>query len=136
MKRVFLQRAAAAVLLLVGAGAAPLASAQADWPTRPIKLLVPYPPGGAIDPVARALALKLPALLGQPLVVENRPGANTAIAAGAVARAEDAYTLLLTSTNTHAIHTIQAPRGYDAITGFTPVAGISRGDFLMAINAA
>ncbi|RYY78134.1 MAG: tripartite tricarboxylate transporter substrate binding protein [Comamonadaceae bacterium] len=92
--------------------------------------------GGAIDPVARALAAKLPALLGQPLVIDNRPGANTAIAAGAVARADDAYTLLLTSTNTHAIHTIQAPRGYDAITGFTPIAGVSRGDFLMAINAS
>ena len=134
VRRLFLQRAAA---LTASIGAAPFVFGQADWPSRPIRLLVPYPPGGAIDPVARALGARLPSMLGQPLVIENRPGANTAIAAGAVSKADpDGYTLLISSTTTHAIHTIQSPRGYDAVTGFTQVAALSRGDYMMAINAA
>ncbi len=135
MRRVFLKQLAA---LSASAALSPLAFGQTtDWPTRPIKLLVPYPPGGALDPIARILGPKLTTLLGQPIVIENRPGANTAIAAGAVAKAEpDGYTLLFTSASTHVIHTIQAPRGYDAVQGFTPVAAVSAGDYMMAINAS
>jgi tripartite-type tricarboxylate transporter receptor subunit TctC len=134
MRRTFLKQVAA---LSASIAASPLAFSQADWPSRPIKLLVPYPPGGALDPIARILAPKVGALLGQPIVIENRPGANTAIAAGAVSRAEpDGYTLLFTSAATHVIHTIQAPRGYDSVKGFTPVAAVSRGDYMMTINAS
>jgi tripartite-type tricarboxylate transporter receptor subunit TctC len=133
MRRTFLKQVAA---LSASIAASPLAFSQADWPSRPIKLLVPYPPGGALDPIARIVAPKVSVLLGQPIVIENRPGANTAIAAGAVSRAEpDGYTLLFTSAATHVIHTIQAPRGYDSVKGFTPVATVSRGDYMMTINA-
>jgi tripartite-type tricarboxylate transporter receptor subunit TctC len=133
MKRQFLRQLAA---LAACAAAHPLSLAQAaDWPAKPIRLLVPFPPGGALDPVARAVGQRLAAVLGQPVVVDNRPGANTAIAAGAVAKAEpDGYTLLFTSVTTHVIHTLQAPRGYDSIKDFAHVAAVSRGDFVMAIH--
>src|SRR5687767_12056294 len=134
MRRTFLKQVAA---LSASIAAAPLAFGQADWPSRPIRMIVPYPPGGALDPIARILGARLTTLLGQPIVIENRPGANTAIAAGAVAKADpDGYTLLFTSAATHVIHTIQAPRGYDAVQGFAPVAAVSRGDYMMTINAS
>jgi tripartite-type tricarboxylate transporter receptor subunit TctC len=136
MRRTFLQQAAVAAVVIASPFAAPVAFAQGEWPSRPIKLVVPYPPGGALDPVARIVANKVGPMLGQAIVVENRPGANTAIAAGAVNKAEpDGYLLLFTSPSTHIIHTLQQPRGYDPITGFTPVAAVSRGDYMMAINA-
>ena len=134
MRRDFLKRAAA---LSASVAISPLAFGQADWPSRPITLLVPFPPGGAVDPIGRALAAGLPPLLGQPIVVVNRPGANTGIATGALFRAEpDGYTLLINTPITHALHTIQAPRGYDSIKGFTPIATVSRGDWVMVINAS
>lgn len=132
MRRQFLRQ-----LLAASACAAmqPSAFSQTEWPTKPIKLLVPFPPGGALDPVARAVGQRLAVVLGQPIIVDNRPGANTAIAAGAVTRSEpDGYTLLFTSVTTHVIHTLQAQRGYDAIKDFAHVAAVSRGDFVMAIH--
>lgn len=78
--------------------AAPFAVAQADFPDKPLKLVAPYAPGGSADMLARALATHLSGQLKQPVVVENKPGANTTIAATAVARAPaDGYTLLLAS---------------------------------------
>lgn len=65
----------------------PAAFSQA-WPTKPIKLIVPFPPGGATDVVARALGERLQARLGQPVIIDNRPGASTAIGATAVAKAQ------------------------------------------------
>ena len=74
------------------------AQADADFPTRPIKLIAPYAPGGSADVLARTLASYLSAELKQSVVVENKPGANTMIAASAVARSPaDGYTLLLAS---------------------------------------
>ncbi len=75
------------------------APARADFPDRPVKLVVPYTPGGSADILGRALATELGKELGQPVVVENKPGANTMVAANAVARAPaDGYTLLLGSS--------------------------------------
>ena len=75
-----------------------LAFAQADFPSKPIKLVVPYAPGGSTDVLARTLAKHLSDALKQPVVVENKPGANTRIAATAVARAPaDGYTLFMAS---------------------------------------
>ncbi|MDO9436989.1 tripartite tricarboxylate transporter substrate binding protein [Hydrogenophaga sp.] len=134
MRREFLKRAAALSATVV---LSPMAFAQADWPTRPITLLVPYPPGGALDPIARALAAQLPALLGQPIVVVNRPGGNTSIASTAVYRAEpDGYTLVINSPTTQVLHTMQAPRGYDAVKGFSPIASVSHGDWVLAVHAS
>ena len=78
------------------ASAAPLVHAQSEFPGKPIRLLVGYAAGGGVDTLARMLAARLPAVLGQQVVVENRPGATGMIAADAVARsAADGYTLLL-----------------------------------------
>jgi tripartite-type tricarboxylate transporter receptor subunit TctC len=134
MRRAFLKQAAA---LSASIAVPSLASAQADWPTRPIKILVPYPPGGAVDPIARALGTRMGGFLGQPIVVENRPGASTAIAAGAVAKGEpDGYTILITSPITHVLHTMQQPRGYDSVKDFAPIAAVSRSDFSVAVHSS
>lgn len=132
MKRRMLVRALA---ICAGAALHMAAFGQAAWPAKPIKMLVPFPPGGAVDPIARVLGQRLSVVLGQPVIIENRPGANTSIAAGAVAKADpDGYTLLFTSVATHIIHTLQAPRGYDAVKNFTPIAAVARGDFVMATH--
>ena len=82
--------------LLVGSIQTALAQADRDFPSRPVTILVGFPPGGAVDVVARALGEQLQAQLGKPVVIENRPGANSNIAAAAVAHAKpDGYTLLV-----------------------------------------
>jgi tripartite-type tricarboxylate transporter receptor subunit TctC len=132
MRRAFLKQAAA---LSASIAVPSLAFAQAEWPSRPIKVLVPFPPGGALDPIARALGARMGGFLGQPIVVENRPGGGTAIAAGAVAKGEpDGHTILITSPITHVLPTMQMPRGYDAIKDFAPISAVSRGDFSLAVH--
>jgi tripartite-type tricarboxylate transporter receptor subunit TctC len=99
-----------------------LAAAQPAWPTRPIRLVVPFPPGGSNDVLGRALADRLGAALGQPLVVENRAGAGGSIGADVVAKsAPDGYTLLFISSSlTTNVATQRLP--YDPVADFTPVA--------------
>src|SRR5258708_39037435 len=82
-----------------------LAAAQAEpWPSRPIRWIVPYPPGGGTDLVSRAVGAKLSEYLGQPIVIDNRPGGNTIIGTAALAQASpDGYTLALI-TDAHAIN--------------------------------
>lgn len=94
----------------------------ADYPNKPVTLVVPYPPGGATDVIARLIAEKLPAEWGQQVVVNNRPGAGTTVAAEAVARAPgDGYTLYMTT----AAHTISASLykklNYDPLKDFAPI---------------
>src|SRR4051812_7458863 len=85
-------------------GIAVPAAAQQTWPTRPLKLINPFPTGGPVDIVARVVALKIGERLGQQVVVENRPGASGAIGSEAVAHAPpDGYTLLIGSSATHAV---------------------------------
>ena len=91
-----------AVFLLGGLATWPVAAQT--FPTRPIKLMVPFPAGGATDIFARVLSLKMGEKLGQALVVENRPGAGGTIGSDLVAKAApDGYTLLLATSSTHAI---------------------------------
>jgi tripartite-type tricarboxylate transporter receptor subunit TctC len=97
-------------------------AAQA-WPTKPVRLIVAYPPGGGIDVLARQLADKLTAVWGQPVVVENRPGANTIVATDAVAKAApDGHTVLMTTDATFSINPhLYAKLPYDAQRDFAPV---------------
>lgn len=106
------------------AWAVPGAAAPAAWPQQPIKLIVPFPPGGAADAIGRYYARRLGDVLGQPVLVDNKPGAGTAIAAEAAARATpDGYTLSLATTGQLAVlpH-LQPSLRFDALKDFTPVA--------------
>src|SRR5437667_9512245 len=93
------------------------------WPAKPVRIVVAYPPGGGIDILARQLADKLAAQWGQPVIVENKPGANTIVAADAVAKASpDGHTVLMTSDATFSINPhLYARLPYDAQRDFVPV---------------
>jgi tripartite-type tricarboxylate transporter receptor subunit TctC len=111
--------------------AAPQALAQPDggaaWPTRPVRAVVPFPPGGAIDTLARLASARLSEMLGQPFVVDNRPGAGGTIGTAEVARAApDGYTLLWVSTG-HAVNQGLYPRlPYDGVGDFAAVIQVAR----------
>jgi tripartite-type tricarboxylate transporter receptor subunit TctC len=109
------------VIYLFCAFATP-AAAQ-TWPTRPITMVVPFPPGPALDLLARLVGVKLGEALGQSIVVENRTGANGMIGASLVARApSDGYTLLMSTASTHvtAVH-LMKNLSYDPLKDFTPI---------------
>ena len=113
-----------AALLVANAVVANGAWAQ-SYPTKPIRLIAPFAPGGALDLIARGLGAKLSDSMGQPVVVENKAGASGAIGSEAVARsAPDGYTLLLGATTTHGINPAFNPKSlpYDAVKDFTPVS--------------
>lgn len=133
VRRAFLTRMAAlgASLALV-----PKALAQAGYPNMPIRILVAFAPGDSVDTVIRIVQPKLSELLGQPVIVENRPGAGTAIAAGAVTKAAaDGYTLLFTASGAHVIHTIGQPQyQYEPIKDFTAIASISRAGWAFVVH--
>ena len=100
-------------------------AAQGNWPDRPIRLLVGFPAGGPTDFAARILQEPLQALWGQPLVIENRPGASQVIAAEAVAKAPpDGYTLLLCTSNLTTNPAVFARLPYDTLRDFTPIVVI------------
>jgi tripartite-type tricarboxylate transporter receptor subunit TctC len=135
VKRLFLKQVA---LLAVACAAGPLVFAEADYPDHAIRIIVPFPPGGSVDPIIRIVAPKLSDMLnGQAIIIDNRAGGNTAIGAGMVAKAApDGYTLLFTAASTHVIHTLQSNLPYDSIKDFAPVAAVSRSDYMMAVNVA
>src|SRR2546428_13742109 len=92
------------------------------WPVKPVRIVVAYPPGGGIDILARSFADKLAAPWGQPVIVENKPGANTILAAELVAKATDGHTVLMASEGTFSINPhMYAKLPYDAQRDFLPV---------------
>lgn len=114
--------AVAAVLAL----AAPWAAGQA-WPSKPIRMVVPFPAGGATDLLARAIAQGLGSALGQPVVIDNRPGAGGTLGSGEVMRAApDGHTLLMATSSTHSIAPHLNPNlPYKPELDFTPVAEVA-----------
>ena len=113
-------------------------SSAQSWPQKPLRVIVPYPAGGTTDIMARVLQPKLGAALGQPVIVENRPGGNGVIGAEIVARAApDGYTLMLTTSATNTMLQFTAPRlPYDPIRDFTPVAATGRSRGYIIVNPA
>lgn len=112
------------LILMIGFGAC--ANAQ-TWPAKPIKLVIPYPPGGGNDSLGRLIGQKLGESLGQPVVIDNRGGAGATIGTDVVAKSPpDGYTILLSSITTHALAPALYPKlGYDPIKDFTPLSLIA-----------
>lgn len=123
-----------AVALLL-ATAALAAAAQAPYPSRPIRMLVPFPPGGSLDAVARLIGDRLTQAWGQPVVIDNRPGGATTIATLAAAKAPpDGHTLLLTAS-THVINPLlMANLPYDSEKDFLPVATLIKSEFILVVH--
>ena len=126
-------RALAAALIVV---AAPLSSGQAAYPTKPVRLVVPFPAGGTTDLLARAAAQKLSEAWGQQVIVDNRPGAAGNIGAELVAKsAPDGYTLLMGTVGTHAINaSLYAKMPYDHVKDFTPVILVAGVPNVLVVN--
>lgn len=132
LRRTLVGLAAAAVLAVPALG-----SAQ-DWPTRPIKLIVPFPTGGGTNAVARLLGDQLTKSLGQPVIVDNRPGGNGIIGALATVRAEpDGYTFMFAtgSVLTGVMLTVKS-LPYDTLRDLQPITLVGNGPYLLVANPA
>lgn len=118
---------------LVAAAGIAVSPARAEWPDRPIKMIVPFGPGSSSDIIARLIAAKAGERLGQQIVVENRVGGSTVIGTDAVAKATpDGYTIGLANTTTHAASAALNPNlPFDPIKDFTPVAMIGSSPFVL-----
>ena len=115
--------------------AAPLAaSAQTSFPTKPLRIVVPNAPGGAADLTARAVGQKMSQGLGQPVVIDNKPGAGGVVAGDMVAKAApDGHTLLLISSGTAVSATLFKTLPFDTIADFTPVAQLASFDLVIVV---
>ena len=124
-----------AALVLACAGAAAPVQAQ-DYPSRPVRIIVPFAPGGSADVFGRFLAQRLQETLGQTFVIDNRPGAGSVIGTDAVAKsAPDGYTLLVMS-NTHTVNESLIPtKPFQLLRDFAPVAPINASDLVLVTRA-
>jgi len=134
-----MRRSAATWLSLVALACATFvapAHAQPAYPTRPIKLVVPYPPAALTDLLARAIGERLGAALKQPVVIENRPGAGTLVGAEAVAKAApDGYTLLMATSTTLGISpALYQPSPVNPVKDFAPVSPVGTVNFFLIAN--
>jgi len=119
------------------AALAPAVLSQQAFPTHPIRLIVPYPAGGATDVVARIVAERMSEEIGQQIYVDNRPGAGTMIGASAVARsAPDGYMMLIGDTGTYALNPTLYDKQltYDPIKDFAPVSRTARVPLILVAN--
>src|SRR5690606_14436185 len=123
-------------LLAAAAAAASTGVAADTFPSRPVKLVVGFAPGGATDVLARAIASKLSAKYPQGVIVENRTGAGGTIAAGAVATAKpDGYTLAFASTGAFSIApSLYRQLAYDPAKDFAPIALVAQATYVLSIN--
>src|SRR5215471_10921094 len=121
--------------LALGLGAAAGAMGQAAYPTKPVKIIVPYSAGGPADIYARFVGDRLQKALGQPFVIENRPGAGAIIGTDAVAKsAPDGYTLLMMS-NTHTVNeSLFTKKPYTLLRDLAPIAPVNYSDLVLVVH--
>jgi tripartite-type tricarboxylate transporter receptor subunit TctC len=128
----------AASMIVTGAAlfSAHAVQAQERYPDRPIRLVVPFPPGGQTDTVSRQLGTRLGPVLGQQFIIDNRSGASGTLGSGEVARAKpDGYTLVMATSSTHAIQpTAMSKIPYDAVKDFAPVTVIGTGPIAVSVH--
>lgn len=112
------------------------AAAQSAYPSRPVNLIVPFPPGGSADTIGRIVGKALSEELGQPVVIDNRPGAGTVVGASLVAKAPaDGYTLLISSGSTFTVNPAIRPNlPYDSLKSFDPIAIVARIPLVVLAN--
>jgi tripartite-type tricarboxylate transporter receptor subunit TctC len=124
--------------LVALAAAGPGISVAQSYPTKPIRLVVPFPAGGSLDVVARAIGQKLTEAWGQPVVIDNRPGAGGNIGADLVAKsAPDGYTILEGALSTHAVNvSLYAKMPYDPIKDFAPITLVAVTPNVLVLNAS
>ena len=109
--------------------------AAAQYPARAIRMVIPFPPGGATDIIGRVVCQKLSERLGQPMVVENRPGAGGTIGSEAVAAAvPDGYTLLISTNSTHAIAPVLTKPPYDPLRDFSAIALLVQSPNILVVS--
>ena len=134
------RRFASTLIALTGAqlaGMPGLAGAQQTYPNKAVKMIAPYPPGGGVDTVARLIAERLSARIGQAVTIENRPGAGATIGADALAKSPaDGYTLMLGSITDYAIAPhVHRTLGFDMRRDFIPIVEIAFGTVGLVVNA-
>ena len=130
-------RILSAIVAVAATLVASVAFGQAAYPDKPIKLVVPFAPGGASDLTGRTLAQKMGDLMGQPVVVENKPGANGAIGADTVAKAApDGYTILLTDRGSLTVNpALYAKLPYDPVKDFSYIGIATDGPYVLVVNS-
>ena len=135
MKNLFACALAAAFTAALALPSAALAQA---WPAKPLRLVIPFPAGGATDIIGRTVAQKLSAALGQQVVVDNKPGAGGTIGADLVAKAPaDGYTILMATSSTHSIGPALNPKmPYDAFKDFAPVGHIANAPSVLVVGSS
>jgi len=123
----------------VGALAASLlfcAAAHAEFPDKPVHIIVPFAPGGAVDAIARIIGERISAPLGQAVIIDNRPGGGSLVGTEAAARANpDGYTLIMGSASGFMINPLLQKLPYDPMTAFAPIALVGRVPFLVVSSA-
>lgn len=131
------RRASLIALSALAAASLPLPATAQAWPAKPLRLVIPFPAGGATDIVGRLLAQKLGAALGQQVVIDNKPGAGGTIGADLVAKAPaDGHTLLLATSSTHSIGPALNPKmPYDAFRDFAPIAHVANAPSVLVVGA-
>ena len=123
-------------LAALAAFSGPLAAAQQNYPTKPIRWVTPYPPGGSTTTVSRLVGEKLSEALGKPVIVDNRPGGNTVIGADAVAKATpDGYTVLYSGNSQVILQLLMKPP-YDIFKDFAPITTIVKTNYILVVNPA
>ena len=136
IRRRLMSVAVCAAVCLAGFAVPMTASAQ-DYPSKPIRLVLPFPPGGVTDLLARALSEKLSQRLGQPVIVDNRPGAGTTLASDIVARAPaDGYTLLMPASSVGTAPLLYDRVNYDAIKSFAPITQVASVVHVLEVNSS